>query len=45
MLPPPALNLGLGKNCHNIQNFLALTEETICCEAAPLLGLSELGKE
>lgn len=45
MLLPPALNLGLGKNCRNIQNFLALLEETICCEATPLLGLPELGKE
>lgn len=45
MLSPPALNLGLGKNCHNIQNFLALIEETIRCEVTPLLVLSELGKE
>lgn len=45
ILPPPALNPGLGKNCHNIQNFLSLLEETIHCEATPLLGVSELGKE
>lgn len=33
MLPAPVLNLGLGMNWYNTQNFLALMEVTVHCEA------------